>query len=229
MVNVIQGQLHAKGYRYGTDSVPYPADSTSVLKPSATEVMLLSNPLTLSTGLLMYYEDNVKKYLNSISTGVSDTVFDAHAYHYTCPGTLLVLVGYSQGAMVMHQAENYLKNHHYSAYGKLAGTVLLGDGNRIPRTRAREFGTSAASAEGIQTYLTPLSSHPDVPLPGTTANICNANDIVCNFGISQVLHFPSSAKVHTSYAYDCTKTACRYEPVLTTAAKWVGGKVIARL
>jgi cutinase len=230
MVSVVQGELHAKSIRYGTDAIPYPADSTNDLKPSALEIMLIANPMTAPAGLALYYKDNVKKYLNSIATGVSDAIFDIDNWHATCAPTVFVLAGYSQGAMVMHQAEVSMHSKHDSAFNSIAGTLLLGDGNRVPNTKAKEFGTSANNAEGIQTYLTPMSSHPDVALPKTTANICNKNDLVCNFGISQVLHFSASAKVHTSYATNCTKSGhCDYEPVLTTAAKWVASAVIRRL
>jgi predicted esterase len=229
MVSVVEKQLHAHGYSYGSDAVPYPADSVNDLKPSATELMFLENPMTADAELVYYYFHNVKKYLNSIAAGVSDTLTDVLDYHEVCPPTNFVLVGYSQGAMVMHQAEVQISAKHHSVLKSILGTLLLGDGNRVPNTKAKEFGTSPAKAEGIQTYLTPMSSHPDVPLPKTTANICNNKDIVCDFNLDQVLHFSASAKVHTSYAYDCGKTSCKYEPVLTTAANWVAGVVIAAL
>lgn len=228
MVTVVQKALHAKGITYGTDAVPYPAVSVDVLKPSAFELMLIENPMTTDAGLAYYYVHNVRTFLNSIATGVSDTIFDADDFHAVCPPTVFVFVGYSQGAMVMHQAENQLDAHHHGTFKAIAGTILLADGNRVPDTRAKEFGTSAHNGEGVQTYLTPMSSHPDVPAPGSTANICNAGDIVCNFNLHAVEHASAAAKVHTSYAV-CTKTGCTYERVLTTASSWVAGVVIRRL
>lgn len=228
MIGVVQGKLRAKGISFGTDALAYPADSVNDLKPSGFELALLSNPMTLDAGLAYYYVHNVRKYLSSIATGVSDAIFDADTWHSVCGPTVFVLVGYSQGAMVMHQAEVQLKAKHPAVFKNIAGTLLLGDGNRVPNTKAKEFGSSAANAEGVQTYLTPMGSHPDVPLPKTTANICNNGDIVCNFNLSRVLHFSASAKVHTSYSH-CTSTGCSYQKVLTTAATWVGGAVVRRL
>lgn len=228
MIGIIKGKLHAKAITYGTDALSYPADSVNDLKPTSTELTLIENPLTLAAGLALYYEDNVKKYLHSIATGVSDTIFDADSFYNTCRPTVLVLVGYSQGAMVMHQAEVQLQSKHPKVFGRIAGTIELADGNRVPNTKAKEFGTSKANGEGVQTYLTKLSKHPDVPLPRTTANICNAGDLVCNFNASAVLHFSSAAKVHTSYSH-CTKTSCTYQPVLSSAATWVAAAVIHRL
>lgn len=228
MISVIQAQLRRHGITYNTDALAYPADSVNDLKPSAFEIMLIANPMTIAEGLLLYYEDNVKKYLHSISTGVSDAVFDMNDWHAVCTPTDFVLVGYSQGAMVMHQTENTLRAKHDRAFSNIIGTILLADGNRVVNTKAKEFGTSKADGQGIQTYLTKMSSHPDVPLPRTTANICNAGDLVCNFNASAVLHFSAAAHVHTSYSH-CTKTSCTYQKVLTTAATWVGNAVVKHL
>ena len=229
LVTVAQGVLRKHHITSGLDAVPYPADSVNDLKPSGAEIMGLSNPMTAAATLVIYYEHNVRKYLASISQGVTDTVFDVHTYHNVCPSTVFVLAGYSQGAMVMHQAENKISADHFRVIvRRIAGTLLLGDGNRVPHTKAKEFGTSSASAEGIQTYLTKLSKHPDVLVPKTTANICNAHDIVCNFNLTNVLHFSSSGKVHTSYAV-CKSGKCKYESVLTRAATWVANAVVKRL
>jgi hypothetical protein len=228
MISVVQSQLHAKGLTYTTDALSYPADSVNDLKPSAIELTLLENPMTVDAELVYYYFHNVRKYLASISTGVSNAIFDMVDYHAVCGPSVFVLAGYSQGAMVMHQAEVTLKTKHPAVFKKIAGTLLLGDGNRVPNTRAKEFGTSTANSEGVQTYLTPMGSHQDVPVPKTTANICNNHDIVCNFNLSNLLNFSASAKVHTSYSH-CTKTACTFQRVLTTAATWVGNAVVRLL
>jgi hypothetical protein len=228
MVSVIKGQLGKKRLTYGTDAVGYPAVSVNVLKPSALELMLILDPMTTEQGIEDYINNNLAKFMGSINTGVNDTIFDASTYHSLCPSTVFVLVGYSQGAMVMHAAETSLDSKRYSGiFKKIAGTVLLADGFRVPRTKAHEFGTSAASGEGVTSWL--LGPGHDVPLPGTTANICDANDIVCNFSKSSFVHFSGDAKVHTTYAVCNSKEQCTYKAVLTTGATFVGNAVIKRL
>jgi hypothetical protein len=229
MFNVIQGMLHKKGITYGTDEImPYPADSINVLKPSIYELMLFL--ADRSAGAHYYYDHNLKKFLASISQGVTHAIGTIKDFHDLCTHTVYVLGGYSQGAMVIHQAENRLP----AALRKtISGTLLVGDGNRVVDTKAKEFGTSPAAAQGISTYLRKyiksLGSVRDVPLPKTTANICNNHDYVCDFNLYAIQHFPSSSKIHSSYAKCNSKNKCTYEKILTTAAEWVGNIVIKRL
>ncbi len=229
MFSVIQGMLHAKGITYGTEEVmPYPADSVTELYPSAFEVMLfLMDP---QAGAKYYYDHNLKKYLASVGEGVSNAVNALTDYHAACPATVFVMGGYSQGAMVIHEAENKLSA---SLRSTIAGTLLLGDGNRVVNTKATEFGTSPGDGQGISTYLRKyiksLGPIRDVPLPRTTANICNNHDAVCDFNSYVIEHFPTAGKVHTSYSKCDKNNHCTYQKVLTTAATWVGNAVIKRL
>jgi predicted esterase len=217
MATVLSSRLAA--HRVTTSIVPdfYPADSVSDLQPSASVAfLLLFDP---GQGLSDYIENNLAKYLNSIDTGVNDAVSEVQQAVAACPSTKVVLAGYSQGAMVMHEAELQLGpgllNH-------ISGTLLLGDGDRVPNTRAKEFGSSLARAEGIQVYLHGTAH--DVPRPATTANICNARDIVCDFNFVQLAHFSQSAKVHTSYAVN-TAQGMTYSPLLAQAANWLAGRM----
>jgi hypothetical protein len=224
VVTTVAAQLSAKKVSYGEDSSSYPADSVNDLKPSTLEILGL--PATLP----LYYQDNVSTYLASIATGVNFMVADVQNSAAVCGNaTRLVLVGYSQGAMVVHQAEDYLYVHDRAALSHIIATVVIADGDRMPNTRAKEFGTSGASGEGLQVYLGHFSSHLDMPLPATTANVCNANDIVCNFGIPQVVHFSASARVHTTSYANCSGTRCTYGSALVSAANWAAGVVLKRV
>lgn len=224
VVTTVAAKLSAKKVSFGEDSIPYPADSVNDLKPSTLEI--LGFPATLP----LYYKDNASKYLASIATGVSDMVSNVQNRAATCGNaTRLVLIGYSQGAIVVHQAEDYLLVHDRAALSHIISTVLIADGDRVPNTKSKEFGSSAASGEGLQVYLGHFSSHLDMPLPATTANVCNANDIVCNFGIPQVVHFAASAKVHTTSYASCSGTKCSYGAALIAAANWATGVVLKKV
>jgi hypothetical protein len=130
--------------------------------------------------------------------GARDAVREADDELVDCPHTSLVMIGYSQGAMAMHQAELQLRAHHPRVFHRIVGTLLLADGDHVPGTRAREFGSSLARAEGIRPYLHAIARR-DVPLPGRTANICNAGDLICDFNLSRVRNFSRAAKIHTGY------------------------------
>ena len=154
---------------------PYPADSTNDLKPSRTEeLLLLGDP---AQAVADYARENLGKFLHSISVGITDAEQEADDSVVDCPQSKLVMMGYSQGAMVIHQTELLLKVDHPATFHHIIGTLLLADGDRVPDTRAHEFGTSLARAEGIQPYLHAIARR-DVPLPGNTANICDAGDLV---------------------------------------------------
>ena len=230
MFNVIQGMLHKQGITYGTEEVmPYPADSVSVLHPSLFELMLFAADEV--EGAKYYYSHNLKKYLASISEGVTNAVNAIEDFHNLCTQTVYVLGGYSQGAMVIHQAENKLPGAVRKA---IAGTLLLGDGNRVVNTKAKgKFGTSPNDGQGIATYLykyvKSLGKPRDVALTATTANICNNHDYVCDFNLYAIEHFPTASKIHSSYATCNSKNKCTYQKVLITAAKWVGNIVLKRL
>ena len=228
MAAVVQSVLKANGIGAVTTlNVGYAADSVNDLTPTAYELALFaSNPVA---GALYYYQHNVEKYLGSISGGIADTVSEAKYVHAQCPHALLILAGYSQGAMVMHQAELQLAAaHNTGVLGQIAGTLLLGDGDRVSGTAARLFGTSVARSQGVRTYVG-QNNGKDVPAPATTANICNAGDIVCDFGLKTVENASHGIKVHESYAAAGKNGTYTYDPALTKAATWVAELAGARL
>jgi len=223
VVSTAAAKLSAKKISYGYDPSTYSADSVNDLAPTKLEIIGLPESLPL------YYKDNVEKYLDSIAQGVSFMVADVKDRVATCgDAQKLVLVGYSQGAIVVHQTEDYLEVHDSSALKHIIATVLVADGDRVPNTKSKEFGSSGATGEGVQVYLGHFSTHLDNPLPATTANICNANDIVCNFGIPQLVHFSASAKVHTTSYANCSGTKCTYGSALISASNWAAGVVLSK-
>ncbi len=133
------------------------------------------------------------------------------------------MAGYSQGAVAIHDAENYLVKNQPAEFSHIAGTLLLGDPDRVPHTKAMLFGTSPAAGEGVRVYFKLVKAH-DVPAPATTANIANKNDIVGDFAIGHLLHAASAIKVHTSYAH-LAGGRMVYEKVLDDAANWIASKL----
>jgi hypothetical protein len=217
---------------FRTFSVFYPADSVTDLVPTAAELALFTTDPPAA--YKEYNKDNVDKYLSSISQGISDTLSEARSLHQQCPHSLLILAGYSQGAMVMHQAELQLQAAgDNELLGQIAGTLLLGDGDRVPNTQASEFGTSTAKSEGVRTWAK-RNNGQDVEDPATTANICNAGDIVCATSLkvlAETVATGSGVTVHTSYVTANSKTGkySHIDPALTKAADWVGRLAAGRI
>jgi hypothetical protein len=224
MIAVMQNTIHKAHITSTITAVNYPAVSTRVLKPSSRVIKLISHPKTVARGLVLYYREHVKVFLDSIAKGVSAMVADAVREGNKCRGAVFVFGGYSQGAMVAHQAELELEKKHVQEFNNTIGTILLADGDRVSNTKAKEFGTSKHSGKGIATAL--HHGVADVPIPGTTANICDKKDLVCNFGVSQLLRFRSSIAVHTSYASCDARHKCTFKPVLTHAANSVGSDIL---
>ena len=229
MASTMNADLGAHGLTMRTFADPYPADPVSDLYPSRDEAITMATALAPVADTA--WAGHVHKYFRSIDTGVADAISAAEQDVVNCPGAALVFAGYSQGAMVMHQAElKLVASHETNVLNHIAGTLLLGDGDRVPNTKATQFGTSK-HGEGVQTYLyriAHVSTH-DVESPSTTANICDEDDIVCDFDPKRLLRdhnplaivaaFKHAGEVHTHYA------TTEKQP-LEEAADWLAAKII---
>lgn len=226
MAATLEATLSQGGLAVSRRPDVYRADGVEDLYPSVAEVALLifGSLQEKELALRHYRTHHLDKYLASIEDGVKGAIARATTAVANCPGTTLVLAGYSQGAMAVHLAERRL-----AAMGRLdvlthiGGTLLLGDGDQVSHSKARRFGTASDGAEGIRTALTPGRGN-DVQLPATTANICDAHDIVCDFGFS---HMRGGVKVHTGYASP-ERGGYRYQPILAQAANWIAKKILDR-
>lgn len=181
------------GETFAFRQVPYSADSVLELVPSKVEVAAikgigaagLGNPAAGTAGLTgavaVYYARHARPYLKSIAEGVANTISRVKQLNANCPESELVLAGYSQGAMAIHQAELQLeRDGDEEALDTIGGTLLLGDGDRVPNTRAKLIGGAPRGGEGVQVYLHGFKPR-DVPEPETTVEICVPGDIVCDF------------------------------------------------
>jgi hypothetical protein len=225
-------------YKETFDTVPidYTAASVDVLVPSKAEIATMaaagvggvitgiaSPPIgagEVAAGLsgvaFFYYLRHLKPYTASIDDGVAATIKTVDRWASACPETELVLAGYSQGAMAVHQAELKLDDDALDAIG---GTLLLGDGDRVPHTKAELIGGASRSGQGVRIALKGLKKPKDVAEPETTVEICVPEDIVCDF----VLHkdagalpwYKNAAHNHTHYQY------YPQEHVLDQAVDWL--------
>jgi hypothetical protein len=234
MGGVLQAALAAHSLTFTRSADEYPADPTSDLYPTWKDVIA-------SAGNVSALEDiwaaKVAKYFISIEQGIRNAQSDVMAEVKRCPGTQIVLAGYSQGAIVMHQVELRLAKDT-AVTSRIAGTLLLGDGDRTPNSKATLFGNGVPdesakalkAGEGIRPYFK-LVRRQDVALPATTAEICNAKDIVCDFKLGHdntPLRIKKAGSVHTSYAIKNKNGSIRsYSPLLSSAANWLAAKIVA--
>jgi hypothetical protein len=229
MASTMNADLGAHGLIMRTFADPYPADPVSDLYPSRDEAITMATALAPVADAV--WAGHVHKYFRSIDTGVADAISAAEQDVAKCPGTALVFAGYSQGAMAMHEAELKLAaRHETNVLNHIAGTLLLGDGDRVSNTKAMQFGTSK-HGEGIRTYLYGFAHVPthDVESPSTTANICDEDDVICDFDPKRLFRdrnpfaivaaFKHAGGVHTHYATTESKP-------LDEAADWLAAKII---
>jgi Cutinase len=196
MAGLLEKDVTAYGEKMGILPVIYRADSVDELFPSKGELA----EMALGGARHVFEEKNLKPYEASIADGVSKTIADVHATLSGCPESELVLAGYSQGAMAVHQAELQLEHDgDEEALDAIGGTLLLGDGDRAPNTQAKIFGGAPAGGEGVQIYFQRFGPI-DVVEPETTAEICVRGDVVCDFKLHlDSAFYKEGTHVHSSY------------------------------
>jgi hypothetical protein len=232
MAQVVKSDLATKGLGMSLMAVNFADASVDVLKPNATVVTLLRQQAT-AAAITEWIHTSVDAFDASVNDGIQQAEDDAEAAVSECPNAKLVMGGYSQGSIAIHDAEVWLASNKPAVFSHVVGTLLLADPDRVPNTKAKTFGSPAAAVgdEGVRTYLCAfkylcaVTPH-DVPAPSTTANIVNSGDAVGDFKLSYLSSFSGPATVHTSYAKSVDGTMT-YEPILATAANWVASLIPA--
>jgi hypothetical protein len=218
LASVAAADLAAKGIGLGRLADNYRADSVSDLKPNKTVLGLLAAG-QVTEAVAEYIHSSVDRYDSSIGDGITNAEYDVGTVLADCPDAKIIMAGYSQGAAVIHDAENYLAAKQPAEFSHVAGTLLLADPDRVGSSKSKRFGTAPTGARGLRVSLKLVKAH-DVPDPGTTADIANMNDIIDNFSVNSIRHFKAAAKVHTSYAHVANGQMV-YDPILGAAANWI--------
>lgn len=225
MARQLEKDVRNYGEQMGMLGVVYSADSVGELIPSVPEAAAYA-AATPGGALALYYTRHLKPYTASVNDGVKLTIEAVHAVLSNCPEAELVLAGYSQGAMAVHQAERKLEHAgDEEALDAIGGTLLLGDGDRTSATDAKLIGGASRLTAGIRVALHGIARPQDVEEPETTVEICAVNDIVCDFSPSSIVHgllgaIKVGTEVHTSYLSNP-----RERTYLTEAVNWLANEM----
>jgi hypothetical protein len=231
MDSVVESALSDSGVSsFGWKPVEYPAASAQLLAPSPDEVLALrvaaNDPLAVDLAvpaIEAYIANHVRPYDDSIDAGINGAESAVRTAVDECPNSEIVMAGYSQGAIAIHDAENSLARNSPSLFSHIAATLLLGDGDRVPNTQAVLFGTASRLSSGIRVYPHLVHAR-DVPSPATTAEIANAGDVVADFSFrndDSKQKVRTAISTHEAYINDTHESSlsCSVN-ILACAATW---------
>ena len=143
-------------------------------------------------------------FIGSVDEGSEALAAQYARFVQQCPGSKVVLAGYSQGAMVVHRNLPVL-----DASPNLSAALLIADGDRRPTDPTLNLGT-ANTVPGARMGVAqdwPILAGAPAPLPVTVASrtisVCEYGDPVCDFDPAaddEDEVSPQAIAVHTSYA-----------------------------
>lgn len=140
-------------------------------------------------------------FMSSVDTGTAALAGQYAAFTQRCPGSKVVLAGYSQGAMAVHRNLQAL-----AGSPNLTAALLVADGDRLPSDPTVNIGTAAA-VPGVGKGVAqdwPILAHAPAPLStaigSRTVSVCNVGDAVCDAASDSETVTPAAVAVHTSYA-----------------------------
>lgn len=194
--------------------VPYPVEPVTVLRPTDKQARKLAaaiargaNPAAWLRGAISavgvwrdWKVNQLGVYFASADIGSAAVYTMLLNAADRCPHEQIVLAGYSQGAMAVHQGlAKVAKKGRDDILLRVAGVALIADGDRLRGTAARSVG-SAGRSKGVRTFFG-FGKQRDVPglVRGRTLDICDDRDLVCDFGARRLLDFKEAKEVHGGY------------------------------
>ncbi|MDV6285801.1 cutinase family protein [Rhodococcus jostii] len=150
-----------------------------------------------------------QRYFNGLDEGVRMTLSMLTDYALTtdCLTQRLVLVGYSQGAMVLHRVLRALQDPGFATIAKrIDGVVLIADGDKVAHDRVQNFGTAPANTHGIGVDFNfasgTLTSKLGTMWGTRVKHVCNKNDVVCGLYLlaPPIVAATGGIDVHNGYA-----------------------------
>ncbi len=165
-------------------------------------------------------------YFRGLDDGVNDAKQFLTTRYAMCPMEHYVLVGYSQGAMVIHRILSRLGEYKFPS-NRIDGAALIADGDRQVLHSEQTRGSATPLARGITwrlpaiQLLTKVTAIPsrlpstgDFAIAAKTYSICDFGDIVCDTSIA----FTSPVSLLAGVAIH-KKTYTTYKTVGTVAGE----------
>ena len=183
---------------------------------------------------------NVGLYLGGKDVGVDAMWNEFASVRLNCPaGTKIVLAGYSQGAMVVHEFLNELASTSDEAgKGAVVGAVLIADPERVRESTVLNLSDALDASSGVCQAIKAYTNCPRAPtklgdvssvFAGRTVQVCSSNDFVCDTsdfigtlrdaavnGEARQAVFRYGVYVHTTY---------RWVPETRRAGEIIGGRI----
>ena len=206
-----------KGKTYKKRVLDYPALSVDTLFEDLDSGSTPANARQL-------FQENLPKYLAGKDAGITALYSAVANSRAKCPSQDIVLAGYSQGAMVVHEfLQEYAATSGPNKHA-IKAVVLVADPMRVGNSEVFNFGDAPSDSRGICKYMSALincntgDTVREVPAlyRSSTIAMCNQYDIVCDtptavstfwsLGLEQIKS--TGTMVHEGYAADqYTKTA----------------------
>ncbi|MFZ0158951.1 MAG: cutinase family protein [Kineosporiaceae bacterium] len=141
------------------------------------------------------------EYLRSIADGEAALSSQISLIQESCPDTEMVIAGYSQGALVVHEVtSNWMGSQ--AVADEVVGVGLLADPEKRAKSNIPYVGTAKAGSFGVTSLPTPTGYAPNDPpaiVLKRTIGACDGQDIVCDFNHGRWSPLVGTA-VHTEYA-----------------------------
>lgn len=228
----------ARGKTIGVRVLDYPATSVDALFAGIKDIKA-RNRLDWLNRANKKLTANTDSYLAGEKKGLAAMWGEYTSVRFGCPSsTKIIVAGYSQGAMVVHEFLNELAATSDTG-GKRAviGAALIADPERVKWSEPVEFSDAAGSSYGVCELLN-ARVHCAAPdrladisptFRSKTVSVCSYFDPVCD--TSQMLSdgiwsvTDEKARASAIRLAEMTHDSYRYMPATKTAGKWLGQKV----
>ncbi|WP_164983880.1 cutinase family protein [Cellulomonas endophytica] len=195
VVGTVVADLAAAGRTVATEDLAWPAVPVGViLGPGGVD------------------PEGLDAYAGSVAAGTQAALVSLGTHLGACPAQRLVLVGYSQGALVWHLALDRLADDAPAALAAVSATVLTADPAQVPGTATVRRGSAGPTAIGLAELARRLGLAPagltgdgsDVPdaVSDRTLSRCEAGDVVCDASpavLTDPVALAAGARVHALY------------------------------
>jgi cutinase len=170
-----------------------------------------------ATGNNIYLPGRVPSpaYSQSVKAGIAALKVQVDYFVRACPSTKIVLIGFGQGAQVIHEAAAGMSA---PTAKRISVVALIAD----PRRNVKDpIAWNPMAGRGVS-YNGALGAGPLLPkgFAGRAASFCHASDPVCNFpgGLRPMMFPDPGMKAHTTYYQTPAARA--------SMGSWVAGRLV---